>query len=622
MICDGEERRRLLRGTTGTGTVIPRRSGGHGYCNSNSQSWTESWISRLVLVGLPIAVGLLLLSNLSRAFSSSLFPASMDLPAGTDVNSNSNSKSNSGTFVNHPHDGRGDDYHENKRSNLQLTVNVTSTRHTPDHHTLLRLVELSQQIVNISGEPVDDHAGVSASVIGYDSHNMTVSELEEELYTLVKKANLAYLLSGTSSSSSVGSDEISHSTAIPVGPNSTLGGFDSSFHSHSYPSIRILENILGVRIYRKSSNTSRKNRQKTFSHFLSHIPKSGTSFAFGLLCDLLWNQVDYFQLDPSDRFRPCSVGTAQPSTFDSTWRGQTKKHVCNLWMSEAAWTPRAKYNMIMLRQPSHHVLSQFFHCTESREHGKHAERMKLTTNLTEWLRAWTRAIDDETQTRINQERFHCYHPVNLQSTFVFPKNTMTGTDSRTNLTALFDHLYSNSTDGGDRQSSILSTFRESIYHDLQNRFVVVGDTTQMTVSVCLMFIHYTNWIPESCDCSRRENAGKGSLDESSNENKTKTGEQKDQTLQEDANVNANVNVLQQEQLHSNSTVALRAYDPLADSHGVVHHGASYPTTHEEDELIHQLTLIDQLLYDVGRDLLQHQIEVVEDMYHIELCRSF
>jgi hypothetical protein len=515
------------------------------------------------------------------------------------------------------------------------TTSIYSTRQQPHYRHrsasknreyLVRLLEVAQDIVSVDHNIT--HAAVTPS---FDTLSNT--ELVEALAKVLTRANLGFLLS-------IPTNTFPNATSTTNARSHVIVPLTTENHIHyRYPSIRLLENILGVRTYRKSTSSShnktktktkRDKRQKTFSHFLSHIPKSGTSYAFGLLCDLLWNQAEYFELPPSDRFRPCSVGTAQPYSFDSSsWRGHTKKHVCNLWMSEAGWTPLAKHNMIVLRNPLHHVLSQYFHCAESSEHGKRRRvKFQSNTNLTEWLTAWRDAqmmvVDrvessttggtstsssnekKNTMMHTNLARFECYNPTNLQSTYVFPRSKTKST-SRTNLTALHEYLYSeiktptktnrdkdNDEDNDVNQSSSsssLSVFQKTLYDDLQDRFVVVGDTSQMTVSVCLMFLHYTHWIPASCDCSTAA---------------TGTGTGNGTTTTSNG---------------SAAGAVVRAFDPVKDSHGVQHHGSTYRATVEERQLIHELTVVDELLYEVGRQVLRDQIERAEHEFGIRLCRS-
>jgi hypothetical protein len=296
-------------------------------------------------------------------------------------------------------------------------------------------------------------------------------------------------------------------------------------------------------------------------------------------------------------------------------------------MSEASWTPLAEQSMIVLRNPSHHVLSQYFHCAESSEHGERRRvKFQSSTTLTGWLTAWRDALQmvdapaagpsnesekkntttawdssslAERAKKLNH--FDCYNPINLQSTYVFPSLSKKSRDlmkgmGRTNLTALYDYLYSKAKandhqpkeeEEEEKMNKQLSFFQKSLYDDLQDRFVVVGDTSQMIVSVCLMFIHYTNWIPASCDCSSHDTKNATTTTTTA----TATGP------------------------------VVRAFDPVKDSHGVQHHGSTYRTSVEERQLIHELTLVDELLYEVGRQVLHDQIERVEQEYAVRLCRS-
>jgi hypothetical protein len=84
-------------------------------------------------------------------------------------------------------------------------------------------------------------------------------------------------------------------------------------------------------------------------------------------------------------------------------------------------------SLVMFRNPTTHVLSQYFHCAESSDHRKRikkARRMRKTS-LLEWLQYWegirqNTTLMQQQSTELymhhwTDERYSCYNPINLQS---------------------------------------------------------------------------------------------------------------------------------------------------------------------------------------------------------------
>jgi hypothetical protein len=133
-------------------------------------------------------------------------------------------------------------------------------------------------------------------------------------------------------------------------------------------------------------------------------------------------------------------------------------------MSEGPYTEMAQHNYIVVRSPRQHVLSQYFHCKESKDHKSRAGLMP--SSLDEWLTAWhAAAIGNATKYKENR-KFGCYNPINLQSFYLG-----------------------------------VSSAKNASREDLKERFDVVGDNAQMGKTVCMIFIRYTGWVPKECDCS-------------------------------------------------------------------------------------------------------------------------
>ena len=82
----------------------------------------------------------------------------------------------------------------------------------------------------------------------------------------------------------------------------------------------------------------------------------------------------YERLPKTDRFRPCNMGIGRVSQFS----GHYKDVVCTLFMSELPHTTQFQHTYTIVRDPREHVLSQYFHCTESGVHKNRAHFMPET----------------------------------------------------------------------------------------------------------------------------------------------------------------------------------------------------------------------------------------------------
>jgi len=98
-------------------------------------------------------------------------------------------------------------------------------------------------------------------------------------------------------------------------------------------------------------------------------------------------------------------------------------------------------------------------------HQDRAEFMPPT--LQEWLDAWVLAIGDESKIKEYKQKFHCYNPIDLQSSFV-----------------RFD-------------PDVQPTAEE----DLLKRYDVIGTSDEMVKSLCATFISFQRYVPEKCDCT-------------------------------------------------------------------------------------------------------------------------
>lgn len=153
-------------------------------------------------------------------------------------------------------------------------------------------------------------------------------------------------------------------------------------------------------------------------------------------------------------------------------------------------------------------------------------------SLDVWLTHWYAAINNPYIVEQNG-KFLCYNPINLQSSYVG-----------------------------------FSPERGDTIQTIQQNYTVIGPLDQMDKVVCVMFIHYTGWIPQACNCTTP---------------------------------------------HS-SFQAKRI-----TNHSVTHHGNTFNTTKEQDEKIQWLVESDNLLYNYARKIFDVQSRVIETRFGFKLC---
>ncbi len=199
----------------------------------------------------------------------------------------------------------------------------------------------------------------------------------------------------------------------------------------------------------------------------------------------------------------------------------------------------------MVRYPRDHVLSMYFHCTEARvvrDQGKSQEydrptNKRMPSTFEAWVQdyvTYQNTTDATTKQTLGRklDSYHCYHPINLQSQRLNAR-------SKEDLVAKFD---------------------------------VVGITTEMEVSTCLMSTRIYGAVPDRCKC------------------------------------------------RDDSPYFSQGPAPHV-SHGVIHHGSTTKTTPEQDRLIAALTAVDLDLYNAAIDLLEEKILEIEHQFNFQLCRK-
>ncbi|KAL7564760.1 hypothetical protein ACA910_010167 [Epithemia clementina (nom. ined.)] len=155
------------------------------------------------------------------------------------------------------------------------------------------------------------------------------------------------------------------------------------------------------------------------------------------------------------------------------WENWTRTHPdFQLFMIESGYSQyQPKHSLTMFREPMSHVLSQFFHCTESAEHHRLQRNEAMPDTLLEWLQAWNDIRQQHPEmerntsnslSRWRDARFKCFVPLNFQSWL-----------------------------------TLFPTTKE----DLRSRFDAVGIMEDMEKSFCLFLVQIEKRVPGICDCT-------------------------------------------------------------------------------------------------------------------------
>ena len=275
--------------------------------------------------------------------------------------------------------------------------------------------------------------------------------------------------------------------------------------------------------------------------------------------------------------------------------------------------------LTMVRDPTAHVLSQYFHCKESNSHRKRAHFMPDT--LLEWLQGWQSIILEHKRKRMEIEQlernsrgtdrfkrqlnrtirrkkrafkvkylqhwldptFKCYIPVNFQSWLMgFVRD---------------DRLFELTQD--NQQPDFPADMVTK--RDLAERFDVIGLVSQFELSYCLFMIHiFDGQVPDRCNCT-----------------KTGISSSSSSTSVPRSNISS---IQQQVGTPAEGPTSTTKKEGVVD-HGVQHHGSSYPLTPKERSLIYNLTRLDHTVYEYSVELFEEQIRRVERKYQIDLCRE-
>jgi len=236
-----------------------------------------------------------------------------------------------------------------------------------------------------------------------------------------------------------------------------------------------------------------EKRERVFSNFLMHIPKSGSTYAMAQLAQMVFKSRN----EPKPNTpRPCNEGKKMIRNFKK-FRKSYNGNDCNLWMTEQPFTHKAERVYAIIRDPRSHTLSMYFHCHESRRHKRYAYLMPIS--LDEWLKGWVDAkrkanssASIEEQRRLNKE-WNCYNPINFQTRWIGYNDEKVGFEH-----SIFYPSISNGTmaSAGGQQRQYLVTPKS-----LRERYIVLGDQSQMDKSICMIHMYYRGFVMEACNCT-------------------------------------------------------------------------------------------------------------------------
>jgi hypothetical protein len=170
------------------------------------------------------------------------------------------------------------------------------------------------------------------------------------------------------------------------------------------------------------------------------------------------------------------------------------------------------------------------------------------------------------------ERYNCYNPVNLQS-------WITGSYAASQ-------------------------------QELQSKFDGIGILSQFHLSGCVFLTTNLKHVVDACNCTGMTAQDDMAQDHSSLAEQSSTNIA---TTHAAASIVSTTNSSDDD----NGTHKTHAFH----DHGVAHHGDSYQPSHDELQLIRNLTRYDQMLYDTAAQILQAQVAKLQEQYHVTFCKT-
>ena len=408
------------------------------------------------------------------------------------------------------------------------------------------------------------------------------------------------------------------------------------------------------------------------THFLSHIPKTGGEYAAKELARLLlatiplpgnksvisikeaqkrydislksrpgYNETDEEWLffhkksrnhdhenPDSDAYAPpfiCNHGTIpfhNWAPFFPGFKGKIKFR-CIMAVSEHAHRGDVPNGYTIVREPLSHVVSQYFHCTDSLHHKK----KEIMPPMKEWLDAYKELADSlpwkerlpyelGRWSRVEKARklgkkFNCYNPIDTESLFVgFPGKD----DNGERILLPKDYVYPYPFDGSLPRNQETRRLDQQLFDDLKRRYRIIGDTSQMIKTVCSIFIDMTNgeYIPKPCDCTYWN-------EEKKKEHSTTPTFHVPNLYQTDITQGMNNRFWM---MHPYVELG---YHSEKHGHGVTVRGSEFAeeglTVSQRTQITEHLRPLDLVLYNISRAVFDAQTAELEAAYGIKICDS-
>jgi hypothetical protein len=281
-----------------------------------------------------------------------------------------------------------------------------------------------------------------------------------------------------------------------------------------------------------------------------------------------------------------NLGVGGPTKEYATWAKENPDR--SIIMTEGIGFNRhpPPQSFVMFRNPQTHIVSQYFHCTESNDHKK---PRRMPGSLLEWLQYWESVRQNATLQKQKSkqpwknhwadERYSCYNPINLQS-------WLTG------------------------------SYGES-KEQLKSRFDGIGILSEFHLSGCVFLTINLKRVHGTCNCTGLAQVDMFAQNQSFTQQSTimaatATAVSSSSLITSGINAKTTNTATRSDGTH-------KAHD--GHDHGVEHHGDSYQPSDEEMQLILNLTRYDQMLYDTAEEIFQAQVTDLEQKYQVTFCKS-
>ena len=270
----------------------------------------------------------------------------------------------------------------------------------------------------------------------------------------------------------------------------------------------------------------------------------------------------------------------------------------------------------IIRSPKEHVLSQYFHCKESKSHKSRAHKMPDT--LDQWLDHHVARYENYTSYRHVQHGYgHGYGHGHEESGA--DKDIPTGTGmsmptpmpmhmkkERKKIFSCYDPI---------NVQSYFTTFHvNTTDDDLYNRFDIIGDMDQMGKSVCAIMIRYMGYLPSVCDCST-------STSRSTTRTATATTDYSDTNTSSIMPEAKNKHKNKKRRPNAKAKATGNDRRRLVTDHGVKHHGATFNLTEDQYDKIEKITTVDKLLHQRVKHVFARQVKEIEHEFSAVLCEN-